>query len=238
MVMAGPAAFGRDVMAAAVRAAGVAVELLDDDPAGLAGAVGRTHPEVLVADLRGPAAYRAAMVAASTGLRRDHPGLGLIFLADRPDPAHLSALLAVGPGGIAYLVEEHLDGLSAFLAAARAVAAGQCVLTPLPASSSGPATVTVSGGRRGAVVSAPAGRPGTVGALSEREREVLALMAAGRSNRAISDQLFLTAKTVETHVRHIFTRLDLEPTPDDHRRVLAVLAYLHGQDLMSPAGRR
>lgn len=109
-----------------------------------------------------------------------------------------------------YLLKELIAGIDAFLDAVRHVAAGRCVVDPT-------VVTQLMRARR---------RADPLDGLTEREREILALMAEGRSNQAICRQLVLTKKTVESHVRNILLRLDIPPEPDDHRRVLAVLTYL------------
>jgi DNA-binding NarL/FixJ family response regulator len=126
------------------------------------------------------------------------------------EPHHAMQLLEDGSGGVGYLLKDRVADVAEVVDAVRRIAGGGSVIDP-------------------EVVAQLFGRRRTrnpIQELSEREREVLALMAEGRSNQAICDRLFLSPKTIEGHVRSIFTRLDLAATPDDHRRVLAVLAFL------------
>jgi DNA-binding NarL/FixJ family response regulator len=126
------------------------------------------------------------------------------------EPTFAIRLLEEGQRGIGYLLKDRVADLEDFIEAVRRVARGGSVIDP-------------------AVVAKLVGRPSQpdrLGDLTAREREVLALIAEGRSNQAIADRLFVTEKTVEAHIASIFSKLELAPTPDDHRRVLAVLAYL------------
>ena len=136
--------------------------------------------------------------------------MGVLVLSQYVEPHHAMQLLEDGASGVGYLLKDRVADVAEVVEAVRRVAGGGSVIDP-------------------EVVAQLVGRRRTrdpIQELSEREREVLALMAEGRSNQAICQRLFLSPKTVEGHVRSIFTRLDLAVTPDDHRRVLAVLAFL------------
>jgi DNA-binding NarL/FixJ family response regulator len=136
--------------------------------------------------------------------------VGVLVLSQYVEPHHAMQLLEDGSGGVGYLLKDRVADIGELVEAVRRVAGGGSVIDP--------EVVAQLVGRRRAV--------DPVQQLSEREREVLALMAEGRSNQAIGERLFLSPKTVEGHVRSIFIRLDLSASPDDHRRVLAVLAFL------------
>ncbi|MGI5151866.1 response regulator transcription factor [Plantactinospora sp. CA-294935] len=207
IVLAGTGLAG-EALAAALCGSGCAVRLVAPTLAALEAVMRRVAADVVVVDRRGTATEH--MTDTLVGLRRTHR---LVVLADRTDEHLLAALLAAGADGLGYLVEEDV-GLPAFVAAVRTVAAGRSAVAP-------------SLRARCANAAPPPLWRDPVTALSDREREVLELMAAGRSNQGIGDRLFLTPKTVESHIRSIFVRLDLEPAPGDHRRVLAVLTYLH-----------
>jgi len=183
--------------------AGDATELL-----ALAAAEG---PDVAVIDIRMPPTHRLEGVEAAMELRRDHPNLGVMLLSMHVESRHLASLLEQGTRGVGYLLKDRVTAAS-FAADLRSVAAGGLVVDP--------DVVSVLLRRR------DHDGDGPLLALSGREREVLALMAEGRTNAAIGQRLFLNQKTVEFHVRQLFTKLGLVPQPEDHRRVLAVLTYL------------
>ncbi len=160
-----------------------------------------------------PPDHRTEGLDAAVALRRDHPQIGVLLLSQYLESHHLPALFGGSARGVGYLLKERVTGPAGFVEALRRVAAGGCALDP-------DVVALMLRNRR---------RTDPLATLSEREHEVLALMAEGRSNRAISERMLITHKTVEAHVRSIFTRLDLPPEPDNHRRVLAVLTYLRAQ---------
>jgi DNA-binding NarL/FixJ family response regulator len=180
------------------------------DPAGLRAAVAATGPAVAVVDIRMPPSYRLEGLEAAVDIRRDHPGIGVLLLSQYLESHLLATLFGDSARGVGYLLKERVSKL-AFVDAVRTIAHGGCEIDP--------DVVTLMMGNRRR----------DLDALTEREREVLAVIAEGRSNRAIAERLFLTLKTVESHVRNIFAKLGLLPQPDDDRRVLAVLAYLQDQ---------
>jgi DNA-binding NarL/FixJ family response regulator len=163
-----------------------------------------------VVDIRMPPTHTREGLDAARRIRADHPPVGVLVLSQYVEPHHAMQLLEDGAGGVGYLLKDRVADVGEVVEAVRRVAGGGSVIDP--------EVVDQLVSRRRAV--------DPVQRLSEREREVLALMAEGRSNQAIGERLFLSPKTVEGHVRSIFTRLDLSATPDDHRRVLAVLAFL------------
>ncbi len=178
------------------------------DADSLTGALARDDVGLAIIDVRLPPTFTTEGLRAAVAIRAERPSLPVLVLSQHVEPLYARELLADGRGGVGYLLKDRVIDVDAFLDAVRQVAAGGTVLDP-------------------EVVSALiAGRP--VDRLTDRERDVLALMAGGRSNAAVASRLFLSEKAVGKHIGSIFTELDLPPAPDDNRRVLAVLAWLKG----------
>jgi DNA-binding NarL/FixJ family response regulator len=172
--------------------------------------VGSLRPDVVLADVRMPPTQTTEGLLAARQIRRQWPGTAVVVLSQHVETGLLFDLLADDPRGVGYILKERVADIGQFTAAIRRVAAGESVIDP-------------------EVVSRLVARPrrdSPLETLTARERDVLALMAEGRSNQAIATQLWMSPKTVETHVGNIFTRLRLAPATEDHRRVLAVLAFL------------
>ena len=167
--------------------------------------------DVAVVDVRLPPTFSTEGLAAAVAARAARPGLPVLVLSQHVEPLYARDLLASGEGAIGYLLKDRVADVDEFVAAVRRVAAGGTVLDP----------EVVAG-----LVSGSAMRP--LDRLTDREREVLTLMAEGRSNAAIASRLFVSEKAVGKHTNSIFTKLDLPQAADDNRRVLAVLAYLQG----------
>jgi len=173
----------------------------------------RAHrPDVAIVDVRMPPTQTDEGVRATRTIRAELPETAVLVLSAMVEPAHARELLAEDAAGIGYLLKDRVADIDAFVEAVRRVGAGGSVLDP-------------------DVVTAMLGQPADDDPLAEltsREHEVLSLMAEGRSNAAIAERLVITERAVEKHVTNIFAKLNLPPTPDDHRRVLAVLRYLEG----------
>jgi DNA-binding NarL/FixJ family response regulator len=169
-----------------------------------------TAPDVVLVDIRMPPTHTDEGLVAAGEIRRRSPATGVLVLSHFVESRYAVRLLEDHPGGTGYLLKDRVSDVAVLVDALQRVRDGECVLDPT--------IVTRLLSRR------TSHEP--VAELSERELEVLALMAEGRSNSAIAVQLSLSPKTVEAHVKHIFTKLGLAESPDDHRRVLAVLAFL------------
>jgi DNA-binding NarL/FixJ family response regulator len=172
--------------------------------------VDKHQPDLVVLDIRMPPTHTDEGLRAAHEIRQRHPGIGTLILSQYVEAGYAVRLLEDGAEGVGYLLKDRISDVGELADAVRRVASGGCVVDPQ-------------------VVSRLLGRKRSdhdIDRLSERERAVLACMAEGRSNSAIAKRLFMSDKTVESHVRSIFTKLDLEPSADDHRRVLAVLRYL------------
>ncbi len=166
-------------------------------------------PDVAVLDIRMPPTFTTEGLVAAREMRSAFPSLGVLVLSQYVDTHHVMELIASG-GGVGYLLKDHVGDISEFGDAVRRVAAGGSVIDP-------DVVAELVARRRHRDV---------IEELTEREREVLHLMAQGRTNSAIGSRLHLSPKTVEAHIRNIFMKLQLEPAEGDHRRVLAVLTYL------------
>ncbi len=180
------------------------------DSPGLLAAVAQQQPQVAIVDVRMPPGFSDEGLRAAVELRRRHPDVGVLVLSQYVEEPAAQDLLATGAGGIGYLLKDRVADVSDFIDAVRRVARGGTALDP-------EVVAQVMARRRRADVLTP---------LTPRERDVLALMAEGRSNAAIADRLQIGHGAVEKHVTHIFSKLALEPDDSDHRRVLAVLAFL------------
>jgi DNA-binding NarL/FixJ family response regulator/class 3 adenylate cyclase len=167
-------------------------------------------PDVAVVDIRMPPTQTDEGLRAAQEIRAKYPGVGVLVLSQHVEPTYAMELLAESAEGVGYLLKDRVSDVDEFAAAVRRVAEGGSALDP--------ALVTQLVGRRR--------RSNPIDGLTPREREVLELMAEGRSNQAIGERLFITPRAVEKHITGIFAKLGLPPAPEDHRRVLAVLAFL------------
>jgi DNA-binding NarL/FixJ family response regulator/class 3 adenylate cyclase len=168
------------------------------------------RPDVAITDIRMPPSQTDEGLRAAQQIRELHPGVGVLVLSQYVEPTYALELLGDSAEGVGYLLKDRVSDLEEFVAAVRRVAEGGSALDP--------AVVDQLVGRRR--------RDDPLDELTPREREVLELMAEGRSNQAVAERMFVTLRAVEKHVTSIFTKLRLPASGDDHRRVLAVLTYL------------
>lgn len=169
------------------------------------------RPDVVVADIQMPPDHTDDGLRAALAIRAAHPGVGIMVLSQFLEDAYALALVADGAQGVGYLLKEKVGDLRMFTDAVHRVAAGGSVLDP-------DVVARLVGRKRAA---------GPLDSLTPRERQVLALIAEGRSNVGIAQELIVTVAAIERHVTSIFDKLGLHASPEDHRRVLAVLTYLH-----------
>ena len=200
----------RDGLTRLLEAHGLEVTAAVDNGTDLLAVLTAGPPDVAVVDVRLPPTFTDEGLRAALAARRAVPGLPVLVLSQYVEQLYARELLACGDGGIGYLLKDRVFDSAQFVDAVRRVAAGGTAMDPeviarLLARNSG---------------------DGAISGLSPREREVLALMAEGRSNAAIAQRLFVTERAVAKHTASIFLKLGLQPSDDDNRRVLAVLAFL------------
>jgi DNA-binding NarL/FixJ family response regulator len=178
------------------------------DAAALLSAIAGHKPDLAVVDVRMPPDFSDEGLQAAATIRERHPGVAVLVLSQHIETRHAVSL--VSQGGFGYLLKDRVLDVDEFLSAARRVAAGGSALDPQVV----------------ATLLHPGRSDDPLAALTEREREVLALMAEGLTNAGIAKRFVLGERTIETHVRNVLSKLGLAAGEDDHRRVLAVLAYL------------
>jgi DNA-binding NarL/FixJ family response regulator len=201
----------RDGLTRLLSAHGFQIAAAVDTAPGLLRALLEHRPDVAVVDVRMPPGFADDGLQAALEARRQVPGLPVLLLSQYVEQLYAREMLADQMGGVGYLLKDRVFNDDQFVDAIRTVAGGGTVLDP--------EVVTKLVGRRS--------HDEPIARLSGREREVLELMAEGRSNTAIAQQLFVTEKAVSKHTTSIFTKLGLAACQDDNRRVLAVLAYLN-----------
>jgi DNA-binding NarL/FixJ family response regulator len=203
----------REGLVALLREQDIDVVAQAEDGPGLLRIVGAHKPDLAIVDVRLPPDFTDEGLRAALEARRRLPGLGVLILSQYVEPVYTAELLESGEGGIGYLLKERVGEVRTFVDAVERVARGGTALD------------------REVVAELMRSREGHTGSaaldgLTPREREVLELMAEGRTNAAIARAIVVTPGAVEKHVSNIFAKLDLPATDDDHRRVLAVLAFL------------
>jgi len=213
VVLADDSLLLREGIARMLEEAGFDVVAQATDATELLAAIREQRPDVAIVDIRMPPTHTDEGLKAAEAIRAEYgTSVGILVLSQYVETSFALRLVADGAGGVGYLLKDRVNDLEDFAEAVRRIARGGSVIDPEVVG------LLVTRGR--------ARLP--VDDLTEREREVLALMAEGRSNQAICDRLFLAPKTVEAHIASIFSKLELLPAADDHRRVLAVLAHIRG----------
>ncbi|MEB8337489.1 response regulator transcription factor [Streptomyces endophyticus] len=191
---------------------GIEVAAECGDTAPLLALVAEHTPDAVLLDIRMPPTHTDEGLVAAAAVRAAYPDTGVLLLSQYVETTASVRALAQRPEGFGYLLKERVADAEELSGALKRVAAGETVVDPLVVAR---------------LMETPR-RPGPLDELTGRERDVLALMAEGRSNEAIARKLVIGGKTVETHVRNIFAKLSLESDPTEHRRVMAVLRFLRG----------
>lgn len=214
VVVADDAVILREGLARLLTEAGFEVVGLAGDADELFALVERDGPDVAIVDIRMPPTHTDEGLRAAKAIKERWPQTGVLVLSQHVRASYALELLSDGTDGLGYLLKERVSDLAELASSVERIGNGGSAVDP-------------------AVVEQLVGRPrrsdDALEHLTDREREVLALMAEGRSNKAIAEQLFVTEHTVEKHVKSILGTLRLPQSPDDHRRVLAVLTYLHSR---------
>jgi DNA-binding NarL/FixJ family response regulator len=200
----------REGVAHVLAETGIEVVAQVGDATALLNAIERTQPDLAIVDVRMPPTQTDEGARAAVEIRTRHPDVGVLLLSQVIEAQYALTLLSEHPHGFGYLLKDRVLAIDDFIQSVERVAAGGTAIDPDVVSQ-------LLGRRR---------EDDPLDELTPREREILALMAEGRSNRGICQQLFLSPKTVESHVHNIFAKLGITAAEDDHRRVLAVLAYL------------
>jgi DNA-binding NarL/FixJ family response regulator len=210
VVIADDAMLIREGTARLLEDAGVDVAGKAGDAQKLLRIVAREHPDVAIVDIKMPPTHTDEGLVAAEQIRSSHPDVGVLILSQYLESRYATRLLEDHPEGRGYLLKERVSDIGVLKDAIQRIAERECVLDP---------TIVARLIKRRR-------QQGPLDELTDREREVLALIAEGRSNRGIAEILVLSPKTVEAHIGRVFTKLGLDESPDYHRRVLAVLAFL------------
>jgi DNA-binding NarL/FixJ family response regulator len=210
VVLADDSILIREGLAGLLTGSGIEVVAAVADASDLLREVALTSPDAAVVDIRMPPTQTDEGIAAALSIRRDHPTVAVLVLSQFLESEYAMRLIRDAPERLGYLLKERVTDPTTLVDALARVVAGECVVDPAIVAR---------------LMDRPRG-PGPLDALTHRETEVLALVAEGRSNAAITDRLDMSPKTLETHIRQVFQKLDLNESSQDHRRVLAVLTYL------------
>jgi serine/threonine-protein kinase len=210
VVIADDAVLMREGLTRLLSEAGIEVAGQAGDAEALLELVERRLPTVAIVDIKMPPTHTDEGLVAADRIRTEHPDVGVLVLSQYLESRYALRLFEQHPERVGYLLKERVSDVAVLTDAVHRIAEGECVLDPTIVS-------RLLEKRR---------RESPLDELSAREREVLGLMAEGHSNQGICSRLFLSPKTVEAHVRHIFIKLGLREMPEYHRRVLAVLTYL------------
>jgi len=210
VVVADDVLLTREGIVRLLRDAGIEVVAEAQDAHSLLYEVRVARPDVALVDIRMPPTHTDEGLVAAQTIRAEHPQVGVLVLSQYVEPSYALRLLQEQPERVGYLLKERVFDIATVVDALRRIVDGETVIDPTIVS-------RLVGRRR---------RQDPLAELSEREREVLGLVAEGMSNRAIAARLYVTERTVEAHVTQIFHKLRLPESPDQHRRVLAVLAFL------------
>ena len=200
----------REGLARLLTDAGCDVVGTAEDATGLMREVELTMPDAVLVDIKMPPTYTDEGIVAARLIRRARPGVAVLVLSQYVESQYAWRLITESPGHVGYLLKDRVSDIAVLVDALRRVTEGECVVDP---------TIVAR------LMHRPHD-PDPLDVLTAREREVLALLAEGRSNGAIAQRLMMSQKTLETHVRQVFQKLGLQESPDDHRRVLAVLTFL------------
>jgi DNA-binding NarL/FixJ family response regulator len=211
VILADDAVVIRQGLARLLAEEGIDVVAQVGDAAALLAAVDRNPPDAVVVDIRMPPTFSSEGLDAAQQIRSRHPAVGVLLLSQHIDAAYAMKLVEEGAERVGYLLKDRIADIGALTSALERVRDGESVVDPALVAE---------------LLDAPR-REDPFAELTPRERDVLALVAEGRTDRGIAAALWLSPKTVETHVRSIFRKLDLPTAPTENRRVHAVLAFLH-----------
>ena len=211
VVVADDVLLTREGIVRLLQEAGIDVVGEAEDANGLLRSVRLDRPDVVIVDIRMPPTHTDEGLVAAQSIRQEHPEIGVLVLSQYVEPSYALRLIEEHPGRVGYLLKDRVFDIATVVDALRRILDGETVVDP---------TIVAR------LVARRRRRDDPLSRLTEREREVLGLLAEGMSNHAVASRLFITDRTVEAHVTQIFNKLGLADSADRHRRVLAVLAYL------------